>query len=216
MHRFVGRSTIVAVALATTLGASAALADTTGITSEAIKSALSSTRTVNPSFANAATSTFNAERFARYEAASGDQSLFGARQSSAPASARVGILAPEHNGDIQFAQAGALTPQHNGDIQFVRRLAARPANAAFGDTAGECESAPVKLANVGMAMRELSNEPSLTEGIPSYARALQQPESTGALSGYKRFAANDTFQRSSGFSTQRTYDTAGLVAALKK
>ena len=108
MHRFVRRSTIVAVALATTLGAGAALADTSGISPESLKSALSSTRTANRSFANAVKSTTfgNAERFGRYEVANVNQSEFADLKSSGPVGARVGILAPEHNGDIQFAQSG--------------------------------------------------------------------------------------------------------------
>lgn len=201
MNRFVGRSTIVAVALATTLGAGAALADTSGISPESLKSALTSTRTANSSFANAVKlSTFgNAERFARYQVATQDQSEFAALKSSVPAGARVGILAPEHNGDVQFAQAGILTPQHNGDTQLAAALAERPLNAAFGDTQGECESAPVKLADVGAAMRSLSGEPSIAGDGSSLAQALQLSGSSEAMANYKRFAANGDLQGSPSF-----------------
>lgn len=217
MHRFVGRSTIVAVALATTLGAGAALADTSGISPEALKSALGSTHTANPSFANALqTSTLgNRERFARYDLATADQSEFAALKATGPAGVRVGILAPEHNGDIQFAQierltpqhngdiqfaeAGVLTPEHNGDIQLVRALADRPANVAFGETAAECEAAPIKLADVGAALRTLNSAPAITGDEASFAQALQLPESPAALGGYKRFTGNDVAQGSPAF-----------------
>lgn len=219
MHRFVGRSSIVAVALATTLGAGAALADTTGISPESIKSALSSTRTADSSFANAIkSSTFSyGERYARYEVASGDQGEFAALKSSGPTGAKVGILAPEHNGDIQFANPGVLTPQHNGDIQFAQAaaltpqhngdiqfaLAERPANAAFGDTQSECDSTPIKLADVGTALRSLSSEPAAVGKGSSFAQRLQLSESPTAMSNYKRFAGNGAVQGSPSFATIR-------------
>jgi len=213
----VGRSTIVAVALATTLGAGAALADTTGISPEAIKSALSSTHTANPSFANAVKSSASSDalRFARYDAANTDQSEFAALKAAAPTGANVGILAPEHNGDIQFAQpgiltpqhngdiqfaqAGVLTPQHNGDIQFARALADPQADAALGDTASECASAPVKLADVGSALRSLNSAPSNGGDEASLTQALQLAGSPETLANFKKFAANGVAQGSPGF-----------------
>ena len=208
MNRIVRRSTIIAVALATTLGAGAALADTAGISPEALKSALTSTRNADSTLASVAESSAlgNRERFARYDLTNEDQSEFAALNAPVPTGGRVGILAPEHNGDIQFAlpgnlapqhngdiqfaQAGVLTPQHNGDIQFARALADRQADAAFGDTANECESAPVKLADVGASLRQMSSEPSIAGDGADFAQRLQRSESREALANFKRFTAD--------------------------
>jgi hypothetical protein len=196
VNRIVRRSTIVAVALATTLGAGAALADTSGISPESLKSALSSTRTANSSFANAVkSSTFgNAERFARYDLTNEDQSEFAALKAPGPAGGRVGILGPEHNGDIQFA--------------------VRPANTAFGDNASECESAPVKLADVGAAVRSLGGEPATAGDEATFAQALHLSDSPEALSNFKRFAANGELQGSPSFASLPVDDIAAIKSAL--
>jgi len=226
MNRFVGRSTIVAVALATTLGAGAALADTTGISPESIKSALTSTRTANSSFANVlkSSSVGNAKRYARLDVTNGDQGEFAALKTSgtignlAPEHngdiqfANPGILTPQHNGDIQFALAGALTPQHNGDIQFA--LADRPVNAAFGDTAGECAAAPVKLADVGTALRSLSTDSSIAGQDASFGHKMQLSQSPESVANFKRFAANGALGGSTSFASRQVSEIALIKAAL--
>ena len=69
----------------------------------------------------------------------------------------------------------------------------------MGETAGECESAPVKLADVGVAMRSLGGEPAIAGDEATFAQALRLSESPEALSNFKRFAANGELTGSPSF-----------------
>lgn len=217
MNRFVRRSTIVAVALATTLSAGVALAANTGFSSELLKAGLTSTSGDHTSFASALkmSSFSNPERFSRTSPAASQSSEFAALKSSSLGAAGVGNV--PLGGSYSSGLHTALTAQGGS-------------KTSFGAAASECEMTPAKFANVGTALRDLSGEPALASEAPSFASALRRSEMAGAFGGFKQMTGGDMTSPASfaaihqalindgtsntSFSALQTSDIAGLKAAL--
>src|SRR5262245_34692414 len=107
MNRFVRRSTIVAVALATTLSAGVALASNTGISPELLKSGLTSSSTATAALTralNSSSSFTDATRFGDFHRQA-DQREFASFKTSAFDSGKSGVVVPARDGSIQFRTA---------------------------------------------------------------------------------------------------------------
>jgi len=176
MNRFVRRSTIVVVALATTLGAGAALAANTGVSPELLKSALTSSHSTKTALVTAAryTSLSNAARLAGYS--SSDQGAFTALKSAS------------------YSLDGGTTASNVRYSNDLRTALTTPggANTSLGASDSTCESAPVKLADVGAAVRELASGSSFANEGSSSLSAPQGASPALARGGYKLESGNSS------------------------
>jgi hypothetical protein len=178
MNRFVRRSAIVAVALATTLSAGAALAANTGLSADLLKSGLTSSGTVNSTLAGALkSSSFDSTtRFASIKLASPDQGDVAVMKSSLLDTGGVSNLAARES---------------NPTVLRYALSAAGDTTTTLSESTTDCESTPVKLADVGMSLRQLNGEASLANEATSVVSAPRNSGMVGAFGGIKRLSGDD-------------------------